>query len=35
MPWMSISGSVFRVDLYVMTETLSLTAWMAFFDGTV
>ena len=31
----STSGSMFRVDLYVLADTLSLTAWMAFFDGTV
>ena len=35
MPWMSTSGSMFRVDLYVLADTLSLTAWMAFLDGTV
>ena len=35
MPWMSTAGSIFRVDLYVLADTLSLMAWMAFFDGTL
>jgi len=33
--WMSIPGSRCRVDLYVLAETLSLMAWMAFLDGIV
>ena len=35
MLWMSIPGSRCRVDLYVLAEIVSLTAWMAFLDGTV
>ena len=35
MPWMSVCGFWFRVDLYVLADTLSLTAWMAVLDGMV